>query len=152
MVSADNKYDKEKTYVMGSRHNETMEKMSRLNASLCIKLVEDQPMSKVQLTYISRNLTSQGIAGSISTLLAKRQKEEEGAKKIKGKEKEKPGPQKQPSTPIVIPLTLVLSRCQEIGLVTFMFFFELLFSYLSLTIFFYVSLTNLFSIILFLIC
>ena len=42
--------------------------------------------------------------------------------------------------------------CQEIGLVAFMFFFELLFSYVSLTISFYVSLTNLFSIILFLIC
>ena len=42
--------------------------------------------------------------------------------------------------------------CQEIGLVTLMFFFELLFSYVSLTISFYVFLTNLFSIILFLIC
>ena len=42
--------------------------------------------------------------------------------------------------------------CQEIGLVAFMFFFELLFSYASLTISFYVFLTNLFSIILFLIC
>ena len=42
--------------------------------------------------------------------------------------------------------------CQEIGLVAFMFFFELLFPYVSLTISFYVSLTNLFSIILFLIC
>ena len=42
--------------------------------------------------------------------------------------------------------------CQEIGLVAFMFFFELLFSYVSLTISFYVSLTNLFSLILFLIC
>ena len=43
-------------------------------------------------------------------------------------------------------------HCQEIGLVALMFFFELLFSYVSLTISFYVSLTNLFSIILFLIC
>ena len=43
-------------------------------------------------------------------------------------------------------------HCQEIGLVTFMFFFELLFSYVSLAISFYVSLTNLFSIIHFLIC
>ena len=42
--------------------------------------------------------------------------------------------------------------CQEIGLVAFMFFFELLFSYVSLAISFYVSLTNLFSIILFFIC
>ena len=42
--------------------------------------------------------------------------------------------------------------CQEIGLVTIMFFFELLFSYVSSSISFYVSLTNLFSIILFLIC
>ena len=33
-----------------------------------------------------------------------------------------------------------------------MFFFELLFSYVSLAISFYVSFTNLFSIILFLIC
>ena len=46
----------------------------------------------------------------------------------------------------------VLPWCQEIGLVAFMFFFELLFSYVSLTISFYVSFTNLFSIILFLIC
>ena len=43
-------------------------------------------------------------------------------------------------------------RCQEIGLVAIMFFFELLNSYVSLAISFYVSLTNLFSIILFLIC
>ena len=43
-------------------------------------------------------------------------------------------------------------ECQEIGLVALMFFFELLFSYVSLAISFYVSLTNLFSIILFLIC
>ena len=42
--------------------------------------------------------------------------------------------------------------CQEIGLVALMFFFEFLFSYVSLAISFYVSLTNLFSIILFLIC
>ena len=42
--------------------------------------------------------------------------------------------------------------CQEIGLVAFMFFFELLFSYVSSSISFYVPLTNLFSIILFLIC
>ena len=37
--------------------------------------------------------------------------------------------------------------CQEIGLVAFMFFFELLFPYVSSSISFYVSLTNLFSII-----
>ena len=43
-------------------------------------------------------------------------------------------------------------ECQEIGLVTFMFFFELLFSYVSLTISFDVSLTNLFSIVPPLIC
>ena len=43
-------------------------------------------------------------------------------------------------------------RCQEIGLVALMFFFELLFSYVSLTISLYVSLTNLFSLILFFIC
>ena len=43
-------------------------------------------------------------------------------------------------------------RCQKIGLVGLMFFFELLFPYVSLAISFYVSLTNLFSIILFLIC
>ena len=42
--------------------------------------------------------------------------------------------------------------CQEIGLVAIMFFFELLLSYVSSSISFYVSLTNLFSIILFLIC
>ena len=42
--------------------------------------------------------------------------------------------------------------CQEIGLVALMFFFELLSPYVSLTISFYVSLTNLFSIIPFLIC
>ena len=42
--------------------------------------------------------------------------------------------------------------CQEIGLVTFMFFFELLFLYVSFAISFYVFFTNLFSIILFLIC
>ena len=41
---------------------------------------------------------------------------------------------------------------QEIGLVTFMFFFELLFSLCFFAISLYVSLTNLFSIILFLIC
>ena len=40
-------------------------------------------------------------------------------------------------------------RCQEIGLVALMFFFELLFSYVSSSISFYVSLANLFSIILF---
>ena len=45
-----------------------------------------------------------------------------------------------------------IGLCQEIGLVAFMFFFELLFLYVSLAISFYVSLTNLFSIILFLIC
>ena len=37
--------------------------------------------------------------------------------------------------------------CQEIGLVASMFFFELLFFYVSLAISLYVSLTNLFSII-----
>ena len=45
-----------------------------------------------------------------------------------------------------------LETCQEIGLVAFMFFFELLFSYVSFAISFYVSFANLFSIILFLIC
>ena len=39
-----------------------------------------------------------------------------------------------------------MAECQEIGLVTFMFFFELLFSYVSLAISFYVSFTNSFSI------
>ena len=43
----------------------------------------------------------------------------------------------------------IREKCQEIGLVAFMFFFELLFSYVSFTISFYVSFTNLFSIILF---
>ena len=105
-----NKNDKKETYVMEGRHNETMEKMSRLNASLHIKLVEDQPMSKVQLTYTSRDPTLQGISGSISTLLAKRQKEEEEAKKTKGKERERPSPQKCPSTPIIIPPTSVLGK------------------------------------------
>ena len=47
---------------------------------------------------------------------------------------------------------MYLGYCQEIGLVALMFFFELLFSYVSLAISFYVSFTNLFSIILFLIC
>ena len=42
-----------------------------------------------------------------------------------------------------------VDHCQEIGLVAFMLFFELLFSYASLAISFYVFLTNLFSIILF---
>ena len=42
--------------------------------------------------------------------------------------------------------------CQEIGLVALMFFFELLFSYVSLAISLYVSLTNLFSLIHFFIC
>ena len=42
--------------------------------------------------------------------------------------------------------------CQEIGLVAFMFFFELLFSYVSLQFPPMFSLTNLFSIIPFLIC
>src|ERR1700743_1819719 len=40
-------------------------------------------------------------------------------------------------------------HCQEIGLVAIMFFFELLFFYVSSSISFYVSFTNLFSIILF---
>ena len=39
-----------------------------------------------------------------------------------------------------------VSTCQEIGLVASMFLFELLFSYVSLIISFYVSLTNSFSI------
>ena len=43
----------------------------------------------------------------------------------------------------------LVSGCQEIGLVAFMFFFELLFSYVSSSISFYVSFANLFSIILF---
>ena len=42
--------------------------------------------------------------------------------------------------------------CQEIGLVAFMFFFELLFSYVSSPFPSMFPLTNLFSIILFLIC
>ena len=41
----------------------------------------------------------------------------------------------------------VREDCQEIGLVALMFFFELLFSYVSLAISFYVFLTNLFSIV-----
>ena len=45
-----------------------------------------------------------------------------------------------------------VSYCQEIGLVALMFFFELLFFYVPPTISLYVSLTNLLSIILFLIC
>ena len=45
-----------------------------------------------------------------------------------------------------------LTRCQKIGLVGFMFFLELLCSYVSLAISLYVSLTNLSSIIHFLIC
>ena len=44
------------------------------------------------------------------------------------------------------------SSCQEIGLVAFMIFFEPLFPYVPLAISFYVSLTNLFPIILFLNC
>ena len=67
-----NKNDKEKTYVMESGHNEMMEKMSRPKTSSHIKLVKDWPMSKVQLMYVSRDLTPQGIAGSISTSLAKK--------------------------------------------------------------------------------
>ena len=43
-------------------------------------------------------------------------------------------------------------ECQEIGLVALMFFFELLFSYVSLAISFYVFPTNLFSLIHSLIC
>ena len=39
--------------------------------------------------------------------------------------------------------------CQEMGLVALMFLFELLFSYVSSSISFYVSFANLFSIILF---
>ena len=44
-------------------------------------------------------------------------------------------------------ITFALGTCQEIGLVTFMFFFELSFPYVPSSISFYVSLTNLFSII-----
>src|ERR1700743_919368 len=44
------------------------------------------------------------------------------------------------------------NNCQEIGLVGVMFFFELLFFYVSLAISLYVSFLNLFSIIYFLIC
>ena len=43
----------------------------------------------------------------------------------------------------------LVETCQEIGLVAFMFFFELLFSYVSSSISFYVSFSNLFPIILF---
>ena len=52
----------------------------------------------------------------------------------------------------MVGLRILRDSCQEIGLVAFMFFFELLFSYVSSSISFYVFLTNLFSIILFLIC
>ena len=45
-----------------------------------------------------------------------------------------------------------LAACQEIGLVASMFIFKLLFPYVSSSISFYVPFTNLFSIILFLIC
>ena len=62
----------------------------------------------------------------------------------------------QTNQPIVVSLLFILlkwsklwSRCQEIGLVALMFFFELLFSYVSLSISVYVSFANLFSIILF---
>ena len=41
----------------------------------------------------------------------------------------------------------VEEMCQEIGLVAFMFFFELFFFYVSSSISFYVPFTNLFSII-----
>ena len=44
------------------------------------------------------------------------------------------------------------ARCQEIGLVALMFFFELLFSLCFFAISLYVFLTNLFLLILFLIC
>ena len=44
-------------------------------------------------------------------------------------------------------VAFVQSECQEIGLVALMFFFELLFPYVSSSISFYVPLTNLFSII-----
>ena len=50
---------------------------------------------------------------------------------------------------IIDELTFV-NKCQEIGLVAFMFFFELLFSYVSLTIPSMFPFTNLSSIILFL--
>ena len=42
-----------------------------------------------------------------------------------------------------------INDCQEIGLVALMFFFELLFSYVSSSISLYVSFADLFSIILF---
>ena len=42
-----------------------------------------------------------------------------------------------------------MNQCQEIGLVAFMYFFELLFFYVSFAISFYISFTNSFSIILF---
>ena len=42
-----NKNDKEKTYVMERGHDETMKKMSRINASSGIKPVKDLPISKV---------------------------------------------------------------------------------------------------------
>ena len=45
------------------------------------------------------------------------------------------------------PFAQYVDGCQEIGLVAFMFFFELSFSYVSSSISFYVSLANLFSII-----
>ena len=48
-----------------------------------------------------------------------------------------------------ISLRMNSDRCQEIGLVALMFFFELLFSYVSSSISFYVSFANSFSIILF---
>ena len=50
-------------------------------------------------------------------------------------------------------LTLfTVNNCQEIGLVAFMFFFELLFFYVSFAISLYVSFANLFSIVHSLIC
>ena len=50
-----------------------------------------------------------------------------------------PLPVPAPASCCLGPTTTLPPMCQEIGLVTFMFFFELLFSYVSLTISFYVS-------------
>ena len=49
-------------------------------------------------------------------------------------------------TDYIVYIPCMCTTCQEIGLVAFMFFFELLFSYVSLAISFYISCTNLFSI------
>ena len=47
----------------------------------------------------------------------------------------------------LLAVVAIFDICQEIGLVALMFFFELLFSYVSLAISLYVFLTNLFSLI-----